>query len=552
MSAASLPWHLADIWEAYARQIPDMPALVHGDHVLSWSQFEDHADRLAAWLCAQGHGAGSKVAILSRNRIEFMEVYFAAIKIGATPFGVNYYYKQRELRDVLDYAETEILFVEPELLELAQAVAPELERLRGVVAFEGASATQVSDYDFLKSGPRLATPMKRTGDEIRMVLTGGTTGKPKGVLFRMRDVARSYMKGWERLDRRIPESADDAVSAGVAAARGGRRHINMNCCPQMHGHGIATGTCMALTMGGTVITLDRRRFDAARVWELIEAHRATQLVFAGDAFAVPLVGALEAATDRDLQSLKSINSTGAHWSRWTKEIFLKHLDVVLWDGLAATEAGMGVMRSHRGELAMVEAFIPNPNVFLIDENMQRIDPGSDRIGKIVVQTPSPFAYFRDPAKSAETFLTIDGKPHSAPGDFGRYRPDGTIAFLGRQATVVNSGGEKVHVDEVERVIREIDGVHSAAVVGAPDPVFGEVVAAVIEARPGTDITARAVTQHVQSQLAGFKVPRHVVFVDAVPVQAHGKTDYQTARAIVREYLGRAADAGVSSAASDRR
>ena len=534
---APLPWHLADIWEAFARQIPDSPALIHGDRVVAWSEFEDRADRLAAWLAAQSLGAEAKVAILSRNRVEFMEVYFAAIKIGATPFGVNYYYRERELREVLDYSEAEILFSERELLDLALSVAPDLEKLRRIVAIDGPAAEGVQDYAALMHGPRLPDPPPRTGDEIRMVLTGGTTGKPKGVLFRMRDVARSYMKGWARLGRPEPATADEAVAAGVAAVRDGRRHINMNCCPQMHGHGIATGTCMALAMGGAVITIDRRRFDPARVWELVEAHRATQLVFAGDAFAVPLVNALDAAPYRDLRSLKSINSTGAHWSRWTKEVFLRHLDVVLWDGLAATEAGMGVMRSHRGELSMVEAFIPNPNVFLIDEEMRRIAPGSDRIGKIVVQTPSPFAYFRDPVKSAETFLTIDGKPHSAPGDFGRYRPDGTIAFLGRGGTVVNSGGEKVHVDEVERVIREIDGVHNSAVVGAPDPVFGEVVAAVVELRPGAQVTAEAVIDHVHRQLAGFKVPRHVLFVDAVPVQVNGKTDYRGSRALVRRSLG---------------
>ncbi len=544
-----MPWHLADIWEAYARQIPDSPALIHGDRVVSWSEFDDRADRLAAWLAAQGFGAEAKVAILSRNRIEFMEVYFAAIKIGSTPFGVNYYYRERELSEVLDYSEAEILFSERELLDVALNLAPDLAKLRRIVAIDGKAAPGVEDYSTLMHGSRLAAPVRRTGEEIRMVLTGGTTGKPKGVLFRMRDVARSYMKGWVRLGRPEPATADEAVEAGVAAVRQGRPHINLNCCPQMHGHGIATGTCMALAMGGTVITVDRRRFDPARVWELIEARRATQLVFAGDAFAVPLANALDASPDRDLRSLKSINSTGAHWSRWTKEVFLRHLDVVLWDGLAATEAGMGVMRSHRGELAMVEAFIPNPNVFLIDEDMRRIAPGSDRIGKIVVQTPSPFAYFRDPVKSAETFLTIDGKPHSAPGDFGRYRPDGMIAFLGRGGTVVNSGGEKVHVDEVERVIREIDGVHNSAVVGAPDPVFGEVVAAVVELRQGANVTPETVIQHVRTQLAGFKVPRHVLFLDAVPVQVNGKTDYRSTRALVHRILGEA-DEQTAPAAGD--
>ena len=302
-------------------------------------------------------------------------------------------------------------------------------------------------------------------------------------------------------------------------------------CPQMHGTG--NFPCLStLTGGGCVVTLDNRTFDPAELLDTIEREGVNSLAMVGDAFGKPILRTLDEHPGRwDLTSLVAIVSSGVMWSKETKQGLLgHHPGMLLMDAFSSSEAlGMGSSMSGAGAAAETAKFELSPNAIVIDELNRPITPGSDEIGRLAVGGRQPIGYYKDAAKTASTFLEIDGKRYSCPGDFATVDADGRITLLGRGSVCINTGGEKVFPEEVEEAMKTHPDVLDAVAVGIPDEKFGEAVTGVVEARPGATIDADSVIAHVKEHLAAYKAPKRIVVVDSIGRAANGKVDYKRLR-----------------------
>jgi 3-oxocholest-4-en-26-oate---CoA ligase len=319
--------------------------------------------------------------------------------------------------------------------------------------------------------------------------------------------------------------------------------VMVPACPLMHGTG-QFSAFISMALGGCVVTNPNRSFDPSELWDMVEANRVTSLVIVGDAFAKPLLAALDASPGRwDLSALTMMSSSGVMWSQETKEGLLEHLpQAVLVDSYGSSEAvGLGASASSKGNAATTAVFQLGPTVHVFTEDSQRVAPGSEETGFVAISGFVPVGYYKDPEKSARTFRTIDGVRYSVPGDFARVNADGTLHLLGRGSVCINTGGEKVFPEEVEEVLKVHSDVADAVCVGIPDDRFGEVICAVIE--PSADASANGFNQDdviasVAARLAKYKTPRHVILVDSIGRSPAGKVDYQNLTAIARERLGR--------------
>ncbi|MEZ5657372.1 MAG: AMP-binding protein [Burkholderiaceae bacterium] len=367
-------------------------------------------------------------------------------------------------------------------------------------------------------------------DDVWLIYTGGTTGMPKGVIWAQHDI---YLASNTAGD---PEQADlDAVRNRIGQAD--HFPVGLPAAPLMHGTGFVFATTI-LGRGGTVVTLDDASFDAGRLLDAIDAHRVSDLCIVGDAFARPIVDALDASPGHwRLASLRTVSSSGMVWSSAVKERLLAHRpELLLVDFLNSSEAsGMGRSISSSRQRGGA-AFRLGHGALIIDDDGRPLPADSGEIGRLAVRGRVPLGYYKDPQKSARTFPVIDGVRHAIPGDYARRLPDGRIELLGRGSTCINTGGEKVFPEEVEAVIKACAGVRDALVVGLPDSRFGEVIAALVEQAPGTELSGEAVTAHVRERLARHKAPRHVLVVGDALRTVTGKADYPAVRARLQAWL----------------
>jgi fatty-acyl-CoA synthase len=371
-----------------------------------------------------------------------------------------------------------------------------------------------------------------------MLYTGGTTGMPKGVMWRQDDLfARLNGGGF----RRYPaEGGVDDVRTELAA--NGPGMTLLPACPLMHGTGGFTAM-ECLSEGGHVVTLAGRQFDPVELLDTVERERVNCTVIVGDAFAKPILAALDADEGRwDLSSLVGIISSGVMWSEETKQGLLRHHPgMLLIDAFGSSEAlGIGTSVSSSKSAAKTAQFTLGPDVRVIDPDGRDIRPGSGQIGVLALGGRIPVGYYKDETKSAATFRVIDGTRFSVPGDYAEVRADGSIQLLGRGSVCINTGGEKVYPEEVEEVVKTVDGVLDAVVVGIPNERFGEEIVAVVQLTPGADdgsVASGAVIDHVKSKLAGYKAPRRVRFVETIGRSPSGKVDYARHRSETAEWLG---------------
>jgi fatty-acyl-CoA synthase len=359
-----------------------------------------------------------------------------------------------------------------------------------------------------------------------MLYTGGTTGMPKGVMWR-----QDYL--FVRLNgggfRRYPEDGGPA-DVRRALEQGGPGSTVLPACPLMHGTGGFTAI-ECLSEGGRVVTLPSRHFDPVELLDTVEREQVNVMIIVGDAFAKPILATLDAHPDRwNLTSLVCVISSGVMWSESTKQGLLRHHPgMLLVDAFSSSEAiGIGSSVSSGSSSARTARFTLGPEVRVIDTDGGDVVPGSGRTGVLALGGRIPLGYYKDDAKSAATFRTIDGTRYSIPGDYAEVDADGTIHLLGRGSAVINTGGEKVYPEEVEEVIKAVDGVADSVVVGIPDQRFGEQIVAVVERDPGTAgeaITEETVIDQVKLRLAGYKAPRRVHFVPTIGRSPAGKVDY---------------------------
>jgi 3-oxocholest-4-en-26-oate---CoA ligase len=545
--------HLATIWEALADRLGEQTALWHGATRVSWRAFEQRAARFAAALATAGVGAGDTVAIDMYNCPEYLEVFFAALKIRAVPANVNYRYLDEELRQLLEQSEAVALVYHAALrdrvaraaatmpgLRLVAEVGPGLSADGDASGDAGASADPgAGRYEELIGSCPPAPRIVRPASDVFLSYTGGTTGLPKGVEYVIGDSVRNtrmlgrQMLGLEDIDWDSP-----ALDRALLLTRQRRRPVALPASPLMHSTGLIMASLPVLTVGGTVVTLTGRSFDPDELFAAIAATRPRTLSIAGDAFARPMVHALDrqaAAGPRyDVASLVTITSAGVAWSAGTKRALLAHIpQVTLVDACGSTEgATIGSMVSRRGTALSTDRFVPAPGVRILRADGTAVPPGCDEPGLFCVPTVAR-GYRNDPQQTAAAFRTISGRRYVCTGDWGRWNPDGTVTLIGRGTSIINTGGEKVFPEEVEKLIRALPAVEDCVVLGVPDERFGQRVAAVVQpSGPGLEeLDPATVVAAVRERLAGHKVPR-TVLIATVPRAPNGKVLFAEARRLL--------------------
>ncbi|MHB1988079.1 MAG: AMP-binding protein [Acidimicrobiales bacterium] len=549
-------WNFADAWEIAAEVRGDTRALVHDGVQRSWREVDRRAGGVAKALLGAGLGHQSKVAQYLYNSNEYLESVFATLKVSMVPVNTNYRYADDELAYLWDNADTEAVVFHASFSERVDRVRARVPRVKLWLcvddALPGSPGTVVSSwatpYEEAATclgpdeDPQIQGRNKRSGDDLYFLYTGGTTGMPKGVMWRQDDLF-SLLNGGSLMP--IPEDGGrEGIREAVTALQSSPPSV-LPACPLMHGTGAFTAFS-SLILGGAVVTLRGRGFDAVALLDAVERERVNVVTIVGDAFGKPILRALDAEPRRwDLSSLVGMVSSGVIWSEETKRRLLGHNPgMVLIDAFSSSEAlGMGSSVSTAGSQAATASFRIGERAKVIDDDGNEIAPGTGAPGRLALGGRLPLGYYKDEEKTAATFITIRGERYSVPGDYAIVGADGTLELLGRGSVSINTGGEKVFPEEVEEALKTHRAVADAAAVGVADERFGETVAAVVELAADATATSDELIEHVKSRLAGFKAPRHVVFVSSVGRSPAGKVDYKMLRALVLERLAAPSDQG---------
>ncbi len=530
--------HFASVWESIADAIGDQTALVNGSVRRSWSEYDDRAARMAAAYSAAGLRPDSKIGLYLYNGNEYLEAQFGGFKMRGVPVNVNYRYLDEELWYLLDNSDAEALVFHSSLGERVARVIDRLPKLKLLVEVDDGGAGQVPGAVAYESLVAAHEPMARiTRDEgdIYMLYTGGTTGMPKGVMYAMGGMTGGFVtSGFPLLGLAAPSNASEIAGLVKGAAEANNRLISIPCAPLMHGTGVWLGAFIPHLAGGVVVTLENRSLDADEVLRTVETEGVTNLTIVGDAFAKPIIRALDAASGAgrayDTSSLKMIISSGVMWTAEVKEQLLDRIEqVVLLDAIGSTEGSMGMAITMKGLPPATAKFSQMPTTKVFTDDDRQVEPGSGEIGMVAAGGNVPLGYFKDPEKSARTFRVINGERYSFPGDLAMVADDGSLILLGRGSQVINTGGEKVYPEEVEEAVKRVAGVHDCLVVGVDDEKFGQAVTAVVSLNEGATVSEGEIIADVKQQLAGFKAPKRIVFVADVPRAPNGKADYKTAK-----------------------
>jgi fatty-acyl-CoA synthase len=526
------------MWETSAEVIPDAPCLIQGDRRFTWREVDRRADGVAAWLLGLGVQEQDKVAQYLYNCPEYLESMFASYKAGLVPVNTNYRYADEELAYLWDNADAVAVVFQGEFVERIERLRPQLTKVRGWLWVDDGSGPcpeWATPYEQVATSPpdqRQRGPWGVDGDHLYMLYTGGTTGMPKGVMWRQDDLV---MSSAAQLDGGLPDEPDYEL---VRSRIDGPGLVSLPACPLMHGTGAITSQA-ALNRAGSVVLLTRRNYAPVELLDTIHREKVNSVAIVGDAFAKPMLRALDAEPDRwDLSSLQLISSSGVMWSEETKQGLLRHhAEMFLMDAFSSSEAlGMGVSLSGGDQTAQTATFQLGPNAVVIGDDGRFVEPGSGDIGMVGVGGRIPLGYYKDEAKTASTFRVIEGKRYSMPGDYATVETDGSISLLGRGSVCINTGGEKVFPEEVEEALKTHPGVRDAVVVGLPDEKWGEAITALVEADPNADVDEPQLTAHVKERLAGFKAPKRVLFVDSIGRAPNGKVDYKSCKATALQRL----------------
>ena len=539
-----MEFHFATCWEQIADTVPNSTALICGEVRRTWREFDDRAARIAGVLRAHGIGPGAKVGTYLHNSNEYVEAQYGVFKIRGCPINVNYRYKAEELVYLLDNADVEAVVFQSTYAARIWEIRPRLPRVKVWLQIDDGTESLIDgalDFERAIRGATPASRIERSAADLYMLYTGGTTGMPKGVMYTNGDFCRAMCAGYVAKGLAAPESPADLPALVAAVAKAGATPISIPACPLMHGTGMWLGTMIPLLQGGTVVTIPKLGFDADQLFSLVERWRVTDIAIVGDAFARPMLTALDAAADAkdpyDLSSLKQIISSGVMFSKEVKLGLLRHHDMMLLDTMGSTEGGMASSVMNRASSAETAKFTLSPGVKVITDDGREPAPGSGEIGKLATSGLVPIGYYKDPKKSAETFREYQGVRYSFPGDYARIEADGTITLLGRGSVCINTAGEKVFPEEVEEAVKRHPAVYDCLVVGVADPRFGERVIAVASLRAGSNAGPQDVIDFTREHLAGYKTPKEVVIVEEVRRAPNGKADYKWAKTAAQQALG---------------
>ena len=373
-----------------------------------------------------------------------------------------------------------------------------------------------------------------------MLYTGGTTGMPKGVMYKQGLYLGSKMKTALAKGFSVPEDINDIEALIKEKAASNELPVSLVGCPLMHGTGMWLGAFLPHLSGGSVVTMPSLGFDPDRLWREVESKKATSVVIVGDAFAKPMLDSLNKASDDgndySIDSLQTIISSGVMWSSEVKDGLLKYKDMVLIDAMGSTEGGMGSSTSSRDNPAKTAKFSINPGVIIVDDEGKEVSPGSGIRGKIGTSGLVPEGYYKDPDKSAKTFKEFNGIRYSFPGDYALLEEDGSITLLGRGSNCINTAGEKVYPEEVEEALKLNASVYDCLVVGLPDEKFGQIVVAVVSSEKDDDTSEAELIAFLKASLAGYKVPKSILLTEEVKRAPNGKANYKWAKEFAESSL----------------
>lgn len=524
-----MEWNIADLFESLADAIPERLALVCGDRRLTFKGLEENANRLANALRARGVKAGDHIGLYLFNSAEFVEGMFAAFKLRAVPININYRYVEEELSFLMRNADLVALIYQREFTPRVAAVAGAVPTLRTIVAVDGDSDEDLATVGALRYEDVLASSSAardfgpRSSDDLYIIYTGGTTGMPRGVMWRHEDVFFAGLQGGNPGGSPIERPEELAPTALAREAP----MTMLPAAPFIHG-AAQWGALIGMFTGGKVVVAPGKRYDAKLICKLVEAEGVNTMTIVGDAMARPLAEALsEPDASYDMSSLMVIASAGAVLSDAVKSQLEERIPhTMVLNNFGATETG------HQGTSfapgAKPTFYMDDSNTVLGDDN-KPITPGSGAMGRLARSGRLPIGYYNDPEKTAATFLTIDGKRWVVPGDFATIEEDGMITVFGRGAVCINSGGEKIFPEEVESALKAHPAVLDAVVVGVPDEKWGQRVAAIVQPRAGTEVTLAGLDAHCRTKIAGYKVPRQLRVVDQIVRHPSGKPDYRWAK-----------------------
>ncbi|AGB25922.1 acyl-CoA synthetase (AMP-forming)/AMP-acid ligase II [Mycobacterium sp. JS623] len=527
--------NIADLAEHAIDAVPDRVALICGDEQITYAQLEEKANRLAHYLIDQGVKKDDKVGLYCRNRIEIVIAMLGIVKAGAILVNVNFRYVEGELKYLFENSDMVALVHERRYADRVANVLPETPNVKTILVVEDGSDESftryggVEFYSALEQASAERDFGERSADDIYLLYTGGTTGFPKGVMWRHEDIYRVLFGG---TDFATGEFVKDEYDLAKAAAENPPM-IRYPIPPMIHG-ATQSATWMSLFSGQTTVLAPE--FDADEVWATIEKYKVNLLFFTGDAMARPLLDALTKLHDGDhepdLSSLFLLASTAALFSTSIKEKFLELLpNRVITDSIGSSETGFGGTnivvkgQSHTGGPRVT---IDHRTVVL-DEDGNEVKPGSGVRGMIAKKGNIPVGYYKDEEKTRQTFRVYNGVRYAIPGDYAEVEEDGSVTMLGRGSQSINSGGEKIYPEEVEAALKGHPDVFDALVVGVPDERYGNCVAAVVHRRDGTNPTLAELDAFVRNEIAGYKVPRKVWWVDGIQRTPAGKPDYRWAK-----------------------
>jgi acyl-CoA synthetase (AMP-forming)/AMP-acid ligase II len=531
-------WNFGDILDAIAPVVPpDAPAFIHGERVVSWSEFDRASNNMARGLIARGARPGDKLAIYMRNRPEYLIALAAAWKARLTHVNVNYRYTPQEVWYIFDNADAQTVVYAAEFRDAVAEIRPRLPKVKtwvevgdggGVAPFAESIETLEAEGN---GGP---LDIERSGDDQFFIYTGGTTGMPKGVMWSHHDLRETSLHSARALGPQ-PETLEALVEHTRNVGPGGR---TLPAPPLMHGTGLLTAMG-AMLSGGCVITLESATFDAEELLRVAARHRPVSLAIVGDSFAKPILNALNAAPgEYDVSSIAMILSSGVMWSLEVKKGILEHMPgAILMDGFSSSEAlGMGVSLMAGSAEVQTAKFTLGDRCRVFDEHDNPVEPGSGVPGIVALGPPNPVGYYKDEEKTARTFRMIDGVRYSIPGDWCLVESDGTLTLLGRGSACINTAGEKVFPEEVEEALKTHPSVEDALVVGLPDEKWGQAVTGVVRLSEGHGLDEDALRVHVRQALAGYKTPKRIVATDEPLRASNGKADYPTAKTIAETAL----------------
>ncbi|MGS2805752.1 acyl-CoA synthetase [Nocardia sp. MW-W600-9] len=526
-----MAFNVADLFEHAADAVPDRVAIICGNRQVTYRELDERANRLAHHLASRGVGKGDHVGVYSRNSIEALETMIATYKLRAISVSVNFRYTADEVRYIVDNADMVALIHERRYSDIVAEVMPHTPKLSDVVVIEDGSGIDYSryggvDYDVAIDAHSAERDFgERSPDDLYILYTGGTTGFPKGVMWRHEDVWRALGGG---INHVTGEYVEDEWELADQAKRSPVGIVMAPLSPLIHG-AAQWAAFIGLNSGGTIVFVPQ--FDADEVWRLVEKHKVNAFTVVGDAMAKPLLDAYRAG-DYDASSVWSISSHAALFSHSLKQQYVELFpNVFITDVIGSSESGgtgLGVVTkdSDHSQGPRVKF---SAQAALIDDDGKLVEPKPGAVGRMARTGHVPIGYYKDPEKTETIFVEIDGKRYVVPGDYARYEDDGTVTLLGRGSECINTGGEKVFPEEVEGALRSHPDVFDALVIGIQDERFGQAVAALVQPRSGAGLDLTRLDAHVRTKVAGYKAPRAYWIVGEMMRQPSGKANYPAAK-----------------------